>query len=258
VNCLNCDAALTGDFCASCGQAANAGRSPTLRHFASHVVHEFSPVDGKTLRTLRQLLFAPGFLTAEYWGGRLRQWVRPLRIFVVVVAVNLLLVRDSVGPMNFRVGVFENASGSRVVQVNPTLRTPPGFTAVPEAESRVVLDRFRTTYASIRYVSVVLFALGMWGLYRRLQPFYVNHLVAGLHFYSVWYLIAAVGARFDVVRLVAQAGVFSYLVLMLHRLFPASWWKTGGRGVLLLSWLVAIEILLGIVAALVAQRSAVP
>jgi hypothetical protein len=94
--CASCGTPLTGPFCGQCGEQVIDRHSLTLWHFLSHgLLHEFTHVDGKIFRTLRYLLFRPGFLAEEYFAGRRRAYVNPVQLLLTVVVVFALLGRSS-------------------------------------------------------------------------------------------------------------------------------------------------------------------
>src|SRR5882724_3693811 len=102
-SCGTCGATLAGRFCHQCGEPATHHGDLALRHLAHDFLHEFTHVDGKILRTLLALLFAPGKLTAEYWKGRRGMWVMPLRLYLVITALQMLLAANASGPLGLRV-----------------------------------------------------------------------------------------------------------------------------------------------------------
>ncbi len=83
-NCLNCGQAFPGDakYCPNCGQKNTDGRLTI-----GELLHEFSDaifnVDSQIFRTLAAL-FIPGKLTLEYFKGRHKRYVHPIRLFLVV------------------------------------------------------------------------------------------------------------------------------------------------------------------------------
>lgn len=191
-HCANCRKPLHGEYCSHCGQPAHEGHAPTLRHFFHELTHEFLHVDGKIGRTVKALLTAPGLLTAEYWSGRIVSWIRPIRLFLIVVAAHLLS-SPGIGPLNYQVVLYRNARGVIILQAtgNPeSVARQAGFQPLPEAERKAAFEKFERVYLPIRYFSPLAFALASWLLYRKSQPYFVNHLVGGLHFYSFWYTLA--------------------------------------------------------------------
>src|SRR3546814_2472734 len=62
--CLNCGAALIGDFCHECGQAGHVHRS--LAAFLHDLAHGVLPFEGKIWRTLPMLMLRPGAMTRRY------------------------------------------------------------------------------------------------------------------------------------------------------------------------------------------------
>ncbi len=82
-NCLNCGAALTGNYCANCGQIAHLHRSlPSLGHDILHGVFHF---EGKVWRTLPELFFRPGKLTRRYIDGERAKFVSPMALYLFSV-----------------------------------------------------------------------------------------------------------------------------------------------------------------------------
>jgi hypothetical protein len=81
--CGNCNAPLTGPYCAQCGQHAHeSARSlGALFHDAWHVV---THLDGRFWSTLRLLLLRPGQLTLEYFAERRARYVPPVRLYFVI------------------------------------------------------------------------------------------------------------------------------------------------------------------------------
>src|SRR5919205_3072374 len=80
--CYNCGEPLHGRFCAACGQEAKS-LNPTLHDFLHEFAHEVLHVDGKIFQSVRKVLFAPGFLTREYFQGRRARWVSPIRLYLI-------------------------------------------------------------------------------------------------------------------------------------------------------------------------------
>ncbi|MBX2875732.1 MAG: DUF3667 domain-containing protein [Saprospiraceae bacterium] len=83
-NCKNCEQPLSKDalYCAYCGQKNTDGRTTVRSLFAEFFDAVFN-IESRTLRTLRTL-FIPGKLTDEYFEGRQRMYVHPIRTLLVM------------------------------------------------------------------------------------------------------------------------------------------------------------------------------
>ncbi|HEY3113447.1 MAG TPA: DUF3667 domain-containing protein [Gemmatimonadaceae bacterium] len=88
--CLNCGAALSGPFCASCGQR-DIPPYPSVRELAVDAVSEFSGWDGRLATTLRALIRQPGILTHEFLEGRRARYISPLRLYLTASLVYFLV-----------------------------------------------------------------------------------------------------------------------------------------------------------------------
>jgi len=80
--CLNCDAPLTGPYCATCGQKP-PHPDLTLRDLVAESTHELTHWDGKVIATLKALLLRPGLLTSDFLAGRRARWLPPLRVYLI-------------------------------------------------------------------------------------------------------------------------------------------------------------------------------
>lgn len=81
--CRNCDASLTGAYCAACGQPARLHDTVAgLFHEFAHGVAHF---DGRLWRTLPLLALDPGRLSREWIAGRRARYIAPLPLFLFAV-----------------------------------------------------------------------------------------------------------------------------------------------------------------------------
>jgi hypothetical protein len=91
-HCHNCGAAVSGNFCASCGQETVL-HVASAREFLHEFVGHYIALEGKLWKTLALLLFRPGMLTAEYIAGRRARYVQPLRIYLTLSILFFALLK---------------------------------------------------------------------------------------------------------------------------------------------------------------------
>jgi hypothetical protein len=89
-NCLNCGATVYGKYCHVCGQE-NTEPKETFLGMLTHFVYDITHFDGKFFTTLKDLLFRPGFLSAEYIKGKRVSYLHPIRMYVFTSAVFFLV-----------------------------------------------------------------------------------------------------------------------------------------------------------------------
>lgn len=78
--CLNCGAGLTGPFCHECGQEAHLHR--TVGALFHDLLHGALHFEGRTFRTLPELVLRPGKLTRRYIDGERKRFVSPMAMFL--------------------------------------------------------------------------------------------------------------------------------------------------------------------------------
>jgi hypothetical protein len=87
--CLNCETALTGPFCARCGQH-DVDYHRSFHHLAHDVLENLFHFDGKFLVSVAWLLARPGKLTNEFNAGRRASQVNPLRFYIFATVLFFL------------------------------------------------------------------------------------------------------------------------------------------------------------------------
>ena len=80
--CSNCQALLTGQYCAICGQRDRT-RMISLWELIADFAGEFVNLDSRFWRTIFPLIFRPGRLTSEYLRGRRVHFTPPLRLYLI-------------------------------------------------------------------------------------------------------------------------------------------------------------------------------
>lgn len=93
--CGNCLSAVTGLYCAHCGQKQKSA----VRHvgqLAGEFCNDVLNLDAKLLRTLKLLLFKPGFLSLEYFAERRARYVSPLKLYFLLSLIAFFLIQRSV------------------------------------------------------------------------------------------------------------------------------------------------------------------
>jgi hypothetical protein len=220
--CASCGHPLAGAYCARCGEEVLDARKVTVRYFLTHtVVHELLNFDGKIWRTLRLLLFRPGFLALEYSAGRRRPYINPVRLLIVAIIVYVLATQSGIG---FTLGSGSLKLNVAPAPVSPTLsirgtfdqtdrfgslermfveRFGPPESASSELRSR--LNRMLNVFSTpLSFTAVFLVALTLYACFHRRRPLLVEHLVLSMHYYSfalLSLLLAVLAVRLNLGRL---------------------------------------------------------
>lgn len=92
--CPACGTILQGRYCHDCGQDSLQRPRP-LRDLASEAFSESNLIDGRTARTLATLAARPGKLLDAYRGGAGSLYATPVKIFVVMTTLFLVVLNFS-------------------------------------------------------------------------------------------------------------------------------------------------------------------
>ena len=90
--CPNCDTWMSeeGNFCPSCGQRFTTGRV-TVRELVGDAFEAIFNFESRAYKTFFHL-FVPGRLTNEYFKGRHRRYVTPLRLFLLTAILHFAIL----------------------------------------------------------------------------------------------------------------------------------------------------------------------
>jgi hypothetical protein len=251
--CLNCDAALSGPFCSSCGQRV-VPPNPTVAELTHDAWQELSGYDGRILATVRGLL-RPGHLTQEYVAGRRARYLPPLRVYLTVSVLYFVLA--AAAPVTIG-GAPVRAGGLRIdvpdasamseedrAQLQAALADAPGILR-PMLQS--LLDdpagfraRVFAIMPRVSFVMLPVFA-GIVSLLYRGRTF-PTALVFTVHLYcfmfsvmSVVELIKFTGSSFAAVgtALLAVALLAVYALAAFRRVYGGSWLTLAAKTVVIM------------------------
>ena len=217
--CLNCGESFgeLGEhrrrFCPECGQEATV-RAPTMGEFAQQFGGAYLAAEGALWRSLKLLLLKPGALTAQYLAGRRKHYVLPLRLYLTISLLVLLLVRVvGSGPVQIKAGdpakiakenrnIVIDVGGGRAgirdgvyfcddlpgwacKRIQRRIDTDP-TKMLEEVES--LKDRFLANLGPAMFVLLPSFALWLKLAYRNRRLRYTEHLVFALHVHAFWFV----------------------------------------------------------------------
>ena len=223
MRCANCETELLGEYCHACGQHrlenADLSLSPVLRHFGDELLR----FDFKTLRSLAAL-FKPGFLTSEFYAGRRRTYLSPLKLYFLSAGIFFLaapFVGFSLTELlaNDERGALRALVDGRRQQVSMSA----------ELFEERFDARVQTVFTFALSVSVIASALLLRVLYRRRTL--GAHLVFSLHYVSFLYVGALAMAAFHkstglrgpvLAFAITYAILFPYLFIALRRVHRES------------------------------------
>jgi hypothetical protein len=155
-DCPNCSAAVSGPFCAACGQETVI-ETPTVIEFLHETLHHYVAAEGKIWRTLMLLLCVPGELTHAYLIGRRKRYIRPIQLYLTLSFVFFLIAgltgSLSEVPENIEIAKGPEALGKAAaldpedlaeLRADPAVKAlglPEGLLASPRPANAAPLDK---------------------------------------------------------------------------------------------------------------------
>ncbi len=280
-NCLNCAASLPDPrprFCGACGQETNI-KPPTVGEFIQQFGGAYFSTEGALWRTLGLLLFKPGELTRRYLAGRRKHYVLPLRLYLTISLLVLLLLRVASPSFNLKIGDEEltGLAGPERKASVVVLEFGEGRGAglkdgkffcegLPEwmcdrFRARLDLDprglqreialwpeRFMSRWGTAMFLLVPIFALLTQLTHFRRGLRYTEHLVHALHVHSFWFAALALTLLPVPGAGLAFFAMPVYALVAARRVFGACWFGTVWRAMLVAAlYGIVLGLALGIV-----------
>ena len=250
--CLNCRQALASprpNFCPACGQETNL-KPPTLMAFVQQFGGAYLSTEGALWRTLKLLLLQPGELTRQYLAGRRKHYVLPLRLYLTISVVTLLLVRVLGGvqvdlaatkgfdPKQADAIPITIAGGRAGMKNGEFYCTDLPAWLCRRLKARVDLDapafqreierfgeRFAANLGAAMFVLLPSFALWLRLAYRNRHLLYTEHLVFALHLHAFWFIALAFALPDSVwLATLAISTMPVYAMLALKRVYGGCFW----------------------------------
>jgi hypothetical protein len=178
-------------YCSQCGEKRRDRTDWKLSNIAGEAFAEITNLEhSKLWQTFRLLLLKPGQLTREYWSGRRKRFLGPVKLYLVFFALSLVLysIHWSTAIYDVRTFTAANPTGwlSRLLDELANARGMPASQFAQEVNSRW------QSYISMSQVIYPLFvALTLKLLFRRRSLYFAEHLIFALHVLAFSFLLSA-------------------------------------------------------------------
>jgi len=261
-HCRNCGTSLNLQprprFCPQCGQETVL-HPPTFWEFVHEFVGHYIALEGTLWRTLFSLLLKPGRLTSEYFAGRRRRYLLPLRLYLSASFVFFVLVKLAGVGSNVNFSVSPTAvdakgrpAATSSAEVSQSMRDAQACLAQPAScgwlERQTSRLRVRAAETSkdpaafqrrihsmapyTVFVLLPVFAGVLKLAYRSRRMNYGAHFVFSLHMHSFWFvalLLTSISPKWleDLLALAAVA----YGLYALQHVYHGRWWTTALRAI---------------------------
>ncbi|MES2758252.1 MAG: DUF3667 domain-containing protein [Pseudomonadota bacterium] len=243
--CHNCGAAVSGKFCAECGQETTL-HVASAREFLHEFVGHYIALEGKLWKTLALLLFSPGKLTTEYIAGRRARYVQPLRIYLTFSILFFALLKygphqliESGAPGSQVVAAENVRVNSKLGTINPAWELKLKRIVTMPREQSIALGK-SIFFGYVPYVMFCLmpvFALFLKLLYLPSGRRYGEHVLFALHTNAFAFLMLGLiqAVPWTWVNIALMVWLLAYLPIAMQRVYGGGKLVTGVRWAVLMT-----------------------
>jgi hypothetical protein len=266
--CTNCGAATVDVYCAQCGEKQPHHHDLKVSHFTHDVFHELVHLDSKLFTTLRDLIVRPGQLTVEYFAGRKKRAIAPLRLYLTLFALQFIAFTVYKPAAIYSIEAFTNFDKAGALQ-QMVQRKAAKHHMTAEQYTEKVDARWHKNLSLLQLAHVIGMAVVLKLIYLRRRRYLVEHLVFSAHYLAFAYIVSLAfwpiyavygfhpGTLQKVLSTVAISISLVYLYFAQRRFYGQSKGKTVLKTALLFGgiYVVSVVVLAGsLIAALVAYR----
>ena len=214
--CRNCGAQTVGRYCHQCGQDIHAGAKQSTIKLIGQALESLFALDGKAPQTLALLMIRPGFLSKEYYAGKVNSYVHPVRLFwmATLIFFALLITFVSLGGENMQIKV----GGENM-------------------DNTMFINYFFKYAPYISFLFIPIFALLLTLFFWRKKYYYMYHMVFTLHFHTfLWIFLSlliiinmlTMGLKYPAwLNMILFFTPWVYLTVALRKFYQTkSWWQT--------------------------------
>ncbi len=249
--CSNCGAALTGSFCAQCGQNRKNYVRSSWR-IIGELLSEVFELDSRLVRTSSALLFKPGFLSQEFSRNRRAAYVPPARLYLIVSIAFFTVLSLTADFAAAPIVINDEASGVDAIDEGPGAENSAQSNlerSINTWSRDLASDPARAYQQFISHLPVAMFImLPLYTFWLKLlypRRFLAEHLVFALHLHAFLFVIGTLvlllpnempTGRSSVLEIIYGPGVFLngalqiaggvYYLVALRRMYERGWLAT--------------------------------
>lgn len=271
--CGNCGAAVTGAYCADCGQDTKVD-APTVSEYLHDLIDHSIHLDRKVWRTLWPLLFRPGKVAKDYLAHKRACYIKPLKLYLAVIAIAFAMVQFFDWDLGLKFGLTEQNLALYLVQKSPPRTTVSSeriradsnpfaleYVKTPGISHLKTLPRDRQLQVAhqrgihyLPYLTLALVpiyaALLMW-IYACRRMRFGAHMIFALYLHSFFLIVFVLEAKLPLVlSTLLSLWAVAYSVIALRRVYGGTWGETILRGTALTVVYAAVAISAGFLAAI--------
>jgi hypothetical protein len=233
--CADCDALLTGPYCAKCGAKRFERDGQRFTPYMKQLLLERLHLDGRLWRPLWLLLSRPGFLTVEAHAGRFGPYISARKLFLLVGAAYFLFGSGTFYRLEVILGADSAPRYQAYVERSARKQGVP-----PELHREHLETRFQRVNKLAQLGGVLLLAGALPLLYRRPRRYFGEHLTFALHVTVFRFLVGAVSRQLHLVLgtwlpslVLVNTVSLIYMSLALRHVYGGSWAATSVRAAVL-------------------------
>lgn len=256
--CMTCGTEFQGNYCPRCGQSSRIGRYSFKKAFLLFL--DVWGIGNRSMfRTLRDLIFRPGYMIRDYLSGMQMAYFPPFKLFFLLIALSLVVESG----FNIDGQDYFDVAREEIVQ---GLSDSFNEAALTEAEKQqigeeskergLMMVEYAQRFPSMTVLLFVLVMSGVLYIFFRKSPNIPNlrfsELLVALVYTTDMFTIYNIVIEFFNVNTIVQYVAMLLPIIPLKQMSGFSWWRILLIMLFLIVVVFAFFVLLGIIISLCA------
>lgn len=186
--CKVCQQVFQGNYCNTCGEKVLNPSEKSFRYFLGNILNAFTFIDSKFLKTLKLMVFKPGFVSSQVIEGIRVPFIKPVSMFFIVNLIYFLFATSD---------TYNSKLDSQLNRM-PYSRIIKSIIEEKLIRENIALNDFRIRYenqsTSLAKLMLIVFVLftGVFFLLLNLKKefYFYDHLTVSLEFNALFILIS--------------------------------------------------------------------
>jgi hypothetical protein len=267
--CRNCEVRTIGRYCHKCGQDVFADTEQPIFGLLSQFLNKVFALDGRTPKTLGNLMWRPGFLSNNYRAGKIVKYVHPVKLFwfSTLIFFALMISQLNEGLKKEKEVKTEQEQTTSKKNTTVSINFPKNESSENDGEESTEEEVLSMLSHGVSYLAkfgpfvafllIPVFALLLALFYWRNKFFYMYHLVFALHFHTFLWLffsvVIIVNIIFPNVNFPSWIGTLIsftpsvYLSIAMRRFYQTKRWTAIWKAILIsILYFILISFVMGL------------
>lgn len=183
-HCLNCGAAVKGEFCHQCGQRTRENSDRSVRRLLGEVLSNIFFLDNRFFISVGYLFRFPGRMTVEFLAGKRKKFISPVTLFLFLNLIYFFNkpLSDYSLPLEDQIYGQPHSNWAKKLLLKKLQKENLEY----QAYATIYQNATDNVSKSIMIVNIPIIAAFIYLMTFKRRPFYFDSLIFSFHYFTLY------------------------------------------------------------------------